>query len=424
MSSLDGPVSPAEQTDEPSGSCHICPQVLGPPAQRTIRRHECHPTGGLGSDRKEGVVTAACRMKDGDAVGHPRLDAATSSPFEDHDNGFGKPTRRHRSADPFDERLGCSRSVPPPAVRSRSDHVRGIDEEHGSSITVPAFSDGPVQVAVVRHRHCPAVEHPGGSLPTGQPATGAGSGYVLSVLSTGNPPAAVLLDAGGVFVLPDPERILGAFTRAECSVRREVLADAHYRAAARFGAHLDVEAQWVDAWLGYLQTYVHECGVPQDRRDEAHRHLDSEFADAGLWVEPVAGSREGLEALAATGVRLGIVSNADGMMGQRLAGLELCQVGPGIGVDIECVVDSGEVGVMKPDPRIFKAAVDLLGLDPGQVWYVGDMPAIDVVGARRAGIRPFLMDPLGLHLDAGYERVASLAALADLIATGLGGRSA
>jgi FMN phosphatase YigB (HAD superfamily) len=229
-------------------------------------------------------------------------------------------------------------------------------------------------------------------------------------------PVAVLLDAGGVFVLPDPDRILGAFSRAECSVRRDVLADAHYKAAARFGIHLDVEARWTEAWLEYLQTYVDECGVPQDRRDEAHRHLDSEFADAALWVEPVPGSREGLQSLADAGVRLGIISNADGMMGPRLEQLELCQVGPGIGVEVECVVDSGNVGVMKPDPRIFQAAVDLLGLEPDQVWYVGDMPAIDVVGARRAGIRPYLMDPLGLHLDADYERISSLTALAEVIA--------
>ena len=230
-------------------------------------------------------------------------------------------------------------------------------------------------------------------------------------------PVAVLLDAGGVFVLPDPDRILGAFNRAECSVAREVLADAHYRAAARFAIHLDVETCWPETWLEYLRTYVDECGVPQDLRDEAHRHLDSEFADAALWIDPVPGSREGVRALADAGVRIGIVSNADGMMGPRLAQLELCQVGPGVGVDIECVVDSGNVGVMKPDPRIFQAAIDLLGLEPDQVWYVGDMPAIDVVGARRAGIRPYLMDPLGLHLDADYDRISSLAALAELIAT-------
>lgn len=42
-------------------------------------------------------------MEDGDAVGHPSLDAATSSPFEDHDNGFGKSTRSHRITNSFDE---------------------------------------------------------------------------------------------------------------------------------------------------------------------------------------------------------------------------------------------------------------------------------------------------------------------------------
>jgi putative hydrolase of the HAD superfamily len=232
----------------------------------------------------------------------------------------------------------------------------------------------------------------------------------------GDVPEAVLLDAGGVFVLPDPERILDAFTRAECSVPREVLAEAHYRAAARFGTDLDVEANWTEAWLDYLQTYVDECGVPPDRAEEAHRHLDSEFADAALWVEPVPGSRDGLRALADTGVRLGIISNADGMMGSRLAELELCQVGPGVGVEIECVIDSGDVGVMKPDRRIFDVAIDLLSLEPERIWYVGDMPAIDVVGARRAGMRPILMDPLGLHFDASYERIPALVDLAKLIA--------
>jgi len=47
--------------------------------------------------------------------------------------------------------------------------------------------------------------------------------HVLGMASGGDPPDAVLLDAGGVVVLPDPERILGAFARAECPVGREVL---------------------------------------------------------------------------------------------------------------------------------------------------------------------------------------------------------
>jgi FMN phosphatase YigB (HAD superfamily) len=228
----------------------------------------------------------------------------------------------------------------------------------------------------------------------------------------------VLLDAGGVFVMPEPERIVAAFARAECVVDPAVLADAHFRAATRFSVDIDVESAWADTWLDYLRGYVEACGVPDTSREEAHRHVDSEFADAALWVHPVAGSVAGLQALADSGVRLGIVSNADGLIGQRLAQLDVCQVGPGTAVSVECVIDSGEVGVMKPDPRIFHAALDLMGLDAVDVWYVGDMPAIDVVGARRAGLRPFLMDPLGLHLDADFDRVDSLSGLADGIVAG------
>ena len=230
-------------------------------------------------------------------------------------------------------------------------------------------------------------------------------------------PSAVLLDAGGVFVLPDPTRVVAAFARAECDVDPSALAEAHYRAAARFTTDIDVEADWAEAWLGYLQTYIEACDVDHASRGEAHRHIDSEFSDAALWVEPIGGAKDGLQALADAGVRLGVVSNADGMMAQRLAAFEICQVGPGPGVPIELVVDSGNVGVMKPDPRIFHAALDLLDLDAESTWYVGDMPAIDVVGARRAGLRPFLMDPLGLHHDADYDRTTSLASLAASISS-------
>lgn len=231
-------------------------------------------------------------------------------------------------------------------------------------------------------------------------------------------PQAVLLDSGGVFLLPDHERVAGAFARAEPpqDVDRDVLDAAHYRGAAVFTIDLDVEADWPGCWQQYLEAYVDACGVPGDAREEVHRHLDSEFADAALWVRPIAGAAGGLGALAACGVRLGVVSNADGLMAQRLAALEILQVGPGVGVEVETVVDSGAVGVMKPDARIFRLALEAMELDPADVWYVGDMPAIDVVGARRAGLHPFVVDPLGIHAGRGYDTIGSLAELAVRIA--------
>lgn len=225
-------------------------------------------------------------------------------------------------------------------------------------------------------------------------------------------PEAVLLDAGGVFFLPDHDRILGALERAGCKRNADVLGRAHYAAAAAFHTDLDVEGDWAGVWGEYLAAYVEVCDIDDLDRDEVHRHLDSEFADAALWVQVVDGCRDGLRALAETGVLLGVVSNADGLMAQRLRKHEILQVGPGLGVEVACVVDSGDVGVMKPDPRIFQMALDAMGVAAEDAWYLGDMPAIDVVGARRAGMRPFVMDPYGDHRDGSYDVVTSLADLA------------
>ncbi|HET9730190.1 MAG TPA: HAD family hydrolase [Acidimicrobiia bacterium] len=227
-------------------------------------------------------------------------------------------------------------------------------------------------------------------------------------------PAAVLLDVGGVFLVPDHDRIRGAFERATCAISIDDLDRAHYAGARGFP--IADQLDWPRQWRSYLDAYIDACNVPVDMREEVHLHLDSEFADAALWIREVAGARAGLRELETAGVRLGIVSNADGLIGQRLAELEILQVGPGAGVAVECIIDSGAVGVMKPDPRIFRIALEALGLEPEDVWYVGDMPGIDVVGARAAGIRPFIIDPFDLHDGADYERIGSLTELATTIA--------
>ncbi len=87
-----------------------------------------------------------------------------------------------------------------------------------------------------------------------------------------------------------------------------------------------------------------------------------------------------------------------------------------MGVPVECVIDSGEVGVQKPDPRIFRIALDAMGIEARQAWYVGDMPGIDVVGARAAGLHPIVMDPFGLHGGADYATVGTLAEVASAAA--------
>ncbi len=100
-------------------------------------------------------------------------------------------------------------------------------------------------------------------------------------------PRAVLFDVGGIFLLPRAERIVGAFTRAELRAPVDRLTEAHYRAAAAFSTTLDLEADWSGAWARYLADYAAACGVGPGDAEELHRHLDSEFADAALWLELV-----------------------------------------------------------------------------------------------------------------------------------------
>jgi HAD superfamily hydrolase (TIGR01549 family) len=57
----------------------------------------------------------------------------------------------------------------------------------------------------------------------------------------------------------------------------------------------------------------------------------------------------------------------------------------------EHVIVSSAVGVWKPDPRIFRLALEKTGLQPDQVLYVGDSEKDDVAGARAAGIYPLLI---------------------------------
>jgi FMN phosphatase YigB (HAD superfamily) len=52
--------------------------------------------------------------------------------------------------------------------------------------------------------------------------------------------------------------------------------------------------------------------------------------------------------------------------------------------------------VEKPDPRIFRLALERAGVGPDEAVYVGDLYSVDIRGARAAGIEAVLLDP-GRH---------------------------
>nr|WP_238342060.1 HAD family hydrolase [Actinopolymorpha rutila] len=135
-----------------------------------------------------------------------------------------------------------------------------------------------------------------------------------------------------------------------------------------------------------------------------------------LWSHVLPGVREGLAACAEL-LELGIVSNSNGTVEQLLRDEAICQVGPGPGVVVTCVVDSEVVGVAKPDPRVFGPAVAALRVRADNVAYVGDTRAFDLAGARAAGLTGIHVDPLELCPQrADHHHVHDLGEVAPLLA--------
>lgn len=126
--------------------------------------------------------------------------------------------------------------------------------------------------------------------------------------------------------------------------------------AARHGVTLgDAEAS---AWFSdYFEHYVAAWSLHED----ALRCLDQ------------------LEAVI-PGVRFGLITNGDLAFQRRKV--------EAVGLDarMEQLIASGEVGVAKPDPRIFERACAVFGIAPAHTVYVGDRLRTDAIGAARAGL--------------------------------------
>jgi putative hydrolase of the HAD superfamily len=225
---------------------------------------------------------------------------------------------------------------------------------------------------------------------------------------------AVFLDVGGVFHLPTEERMREALAAAGFDLPANALARAHYAGMAGHDRGSS-DAGYPDLMGPYVEEMVRALAVPSGQADAARVALLAALTAPGAWAGRLRESIEQLPALAATGVRIAIVSNSDGTVEARLRQEAICQVGPGPGVAVDAVVDSGTAGVSKPDPRIWEPALAATGARPEQSIHVGDSLLTDVGGARAAGIRPLHFDPFRLCRLDDHEHAASLAEVVAIV---------
>jgi HAD superfamily hydrolase (TIGR01549 family) len=131
------------------------------------------------------------------------------------------------------------------------------------------------------------------------------------------------------------------------------------------------------AWRAMMEEQLRGGGVPEARIIELSAWLWSEQPRQNLWRRPIAGMIELVRELKQRGVPVAIISNSEGHLAELVAEL-------GWASDFDVVVDSGRLGVDKPDRRIFEHACAAIDVSPEQLLHVGDSWEADVQGALGA----------------------------------------
>lgn len=221
----------------------------------------------------------------------------------------------------------------------------------------------------------------------------------------------VFLDAGGVLCHPSWARVADALVRHGATVTPAALAVAEQRATHELdqASVIDSTDDRSRGWL-YFNLVLRHAGVEQDAgTDAALAELREYHKGENLWEHVEPDVEPALAALRARGLRLVVVSNANGRLRHLFDRLQLTRW-------FDHLLDSHEWGVEKPDPRLFHLALEQAKADPARTVHVGDLFHVDVKGARRAGLRDaVLFDMAGLYEGVDCPRVRSFAALVEWI---------
>jgi len=214
-------------------------------------------------------------------------------------------------------------------------------------------------------------------------------------------PGVVFFDVGNTLLFPNWQRVLSPLTEQGVHPLNGLLQETERHTKKRFDAAMSRNggAQFA-FWNIFHGQLLKELGIA----DPTLQHtLATSMGISANWDRKRPGTREALQRIGQRR-RIGIISNADGKIGNVL---EACEIA-------DCfltVTDSGLVGSEKPDRKIFEAALTAMGAQAQDSLYVGDIYCVDYVGAKQAGMQAILFDVAGTYRDTNLPRVESLEAL-------------
>jgi len=131
------------------------------------------------------------------------------------------------------------------------------------------------------------------------------------------------------------------------------------------------------AWRAMMEIQLTHGGVAAERVVELADWLWQEQPRQNLWRRPIPGMIELTRELKQQGVPIAVISNSEGHLAELIDEM-------GWSRELDVVVDSGRVGIDKPDPRIFAHACAAVGVAPQDFLHVGDAWEADVQGALGA----------------------------------------
>ncbi len=170
--------------------------------------------------------------------------------------------------------------------------------------------------------------------------------------------------------------------------------------------YYDYRGRMREFWTWYDRIVLGRLGLA-DPTGRSRDGIERGFGE-GRWHHPFPETREVLESLRSMGFRLGIVSNNTEDIHRTLRAFDLTRY-------FHSVTYSQEARAEKPDPVVFRLALERAGCRPSDAVHVGDVYEADVVGARDAGIAPVLVDRAGRHPYADCPRLRDLRGLPALL---------
>jgi len=200
---------------------------------------------------------------------------------------------------------------------------------------------------------------------------------------------AVFFDAGNTLLRINYAAIVAALGRHGIRRAPGEVVRAEYQARVRLDPYLapgaSTESQSVAG--DYFRFLLEELGITDPETSRALAEWRRRYnPPVGLWNQADPEAERVLGRLRAGGFGAGVISNSNGSVQGILEELGLAR-------HLDFILDSAVVGVEKPDPRIFRMALDEANVAPAEAVYIGDLYSVDVLGARGAGLQAILLDP-------------------------------